>query len=191
MVAKRVLFPKPMPVSKKIRRMERQIYRNRPEMKSRTTSLTGSIATGTVTVARPCQIASGTGVNERTGDKIRLYRIEVRGISDEGLDHYIIQCKTSSIPTFASFGSAQGAFIVDSENTNRYTEWYHYRNLRTSGSTCPVRFAKKFKGGIVVKYNGQLSTNIVDNEIVVVLLNNSGATRSDISFSIRIWYTDA
>lgn len=191
MVAKRVLFPKAMPVSKKIRCMERQIYRNRPEMKSKTTSLTGSLAPGTVTVARPCQIASGTGVNERTGDKIRVWRVEVRGISDEHVDHYIIQCKTSSIPTYATFGSAQGAFIVDSENTNRFTEWVHYRNLNTSSNTCPIRFSKRFKGGILVKYNGQLATNIVDNEIVVVILNNIGTPRPDLSMSIRVWYTDA
>lgn len=192
MVAKRRLdFSKvsDAPLSKKLKRMERQIYRNRPEMKSVTVTLNGTVANNAFSLAQPCRIASGTTLAARIGDKIRVYRIEARGSVDNRLDCYIIQKKTSADPTANSFGPREGAYIVDSENTNRFTEWVHYRNGNLLGNG-PCKFSKKFKGGIVVKYNNDTSTGVVDNEIVVGVLNRSGSGR-DVDISVRLWYTDA
>lgn len=189
MVAKRTLFPSEAPVAKRLKVMERQIYRNRPEMKTATVSLNGTISNNTLSLLQPCRLATGTTVASRIGDKIRVYRIEVRGAINNRIDSYIIQQKTTTQPSIASFGAREGCYLLDSLNTNQFTEWVHYRNGNMLGDG-PAKFSKKFKGGIVVKYNGDLSTSVCDNEIVVVLVNRSGGGRNA-DLSVRMWYTDA
>lgn len=190
MVAKRVLFPPKSPEAKRLRRMERQIYRNRPEMQTKTKSTAGNIAVGAIVNVDPCRMATGSGVGSRNGDKIRVYRIEIRGTTNTNLDHYIIQCKSNTQPQITDFGSNQGAYLLDSVNTNQYTEWAHYRPGGVVADTAAFKFSKRFKGGIVVKFNGSASTNIIDNEILYSVVNRS-AFSQPVNVTCRIWYTDA
>lgn len=185
---------------KRVKRVERRSALNKPEMKSRTIELNAWTATGgtaipvnSVSLNLPCAIAEGTGVNDRIGDKIRVWRIEVRGVSDIGLDHYIMQNHTTSNPGISSFGGECGAYLLDSENNKRFTEWIHYRNYYTGTvSTDPVslKFHQKWKNGIIVKYNGSAGTSVVDNAITYCVVNRTGSSRN-CSTSIRMWYTDA
>lgn len=185
---------------KRVKRVERRAAFNKPEMKSITLSLNALASTGgtplaanTLQLLQPCRIAEGTGINDRIGDKIRVWRIEVRGISDVHIDHYIMQNHTATDPGISSFTSRCGAYLLDSENNKRFTEWLHYRNYYTGDqSTEPVsiKFHQKFKNGIIVKYNGSASTSLVDNGLNYVLLNRTGGT-GDASVSLRMWYTDA
>lgn len=194
MVAKRRLdFSKvtDAPMSKRLKRMEYQVYRNRPEMKTATVALTGNITAGALSLMQPCRLGTGTTPAQRIGDKIRLYRIEVRGTGDNRFDQYIIQKKTTTDPTIASFTTASGAYIFDSLNTNQFTEWLHYRNIAAGpNSFSGVKYQKRFKGGIVVKYNGSAATNVVDNEIIVAVVNRSSSSLA-YDCTCRIWYTDA
>jgi len=185
---------------KRVKRVERRAALNKPEMKTITLTLNGFSSTGGTPVAnnsvqllQPCRIAEGTGINDRIGDKIRVWRIEVRGLSDIGLDHYIMQNHTSSDPGISSFGSRCGAYLLDSENNKRFTEWIHYRNYYTGNiqtDACSLKFHQKFKNGIIVKYNGSASTSVVDNAVNYVIVNRSGSAGS-CSLSLRMWYTDA
>lgn len=190
-----------MSLAKRVKRVERRAAFNKPEMKTVTLSLNAFTSTGgttladnTVTLLQPCRIAQGTGINDRIGDKIRVWRIEVRGLSDNGLDHYIIQNHTSSNPGITSFTSQIGSYLLDSENNKRFTEWIHYRNYYTgSGATTTtpsLKFHQKFRNGIIVKYNGAASTSIVDNEVSYVAVNRTG-TNLSANLSLRMWYTDA
>ena len=55
------LEPGDVPLNKKIKRMERAIYRNRPEMRTSTFSFSGNVAASTgLNLLQPCRIASGT-----------------------------------------------------------------------------------------------------------------------------------
>lgn len=187
-------------LAKRVKRVERRAALNKPEMKSVTLSLNALAATGgtaladnTVTLLQPCRIAEGTGINDRIGDKIRVWRIEVRGVADVGLDQYIIQSHTSSAPGITSFTSQIGAYLLDSESNKRFTEWLHYRNYYTAAFTdnaSPVKFVQKFRNGIIVKYNSSASTGVVDNEVSYVAVNRSGGNRVA-NLTLRMWYTDA
>lgn len=185
---------------KRVKRVERRAAFNKPEMKSITLTLNGFSSTGgsalavnTVTLLQPCRIAQGTGINDRIGDKIRVWRIEVRGLSDIGLDHFIMQCHTSSTPGISSFTSQIGTYLLDSENNKRFTEWKHYRNYYTSdiaADACPLKFHQKFRNGIIVKYNGAASTSVVDNEVLYCAVNRAGSSQS-VNLTLRMWFTDA
>lgn len=181
-----------LPMNKRLKTIERQVYRNRPEMKTTTVNVTASIATNQISIAQPCRMAQGTNGSERIGDRIRVWRIECRGLTNGRLDHFILQQKTTTAPSLATFTANPGAFINDLDNTNKFTEWSHYRNLSASdvSKVCPLKQTVKFRGGMVVKYNGAGTTDIVDNEISVVVLNRSAVT-NDVSYTIRMWYTDA
>lgn len=185
-------------IAKRLRYVEQQSYRNRPEMRTVTLSLNAATSTGgtampadTISVGRPCQIAAGTAVNNRSGDRIRVYRMEIRGTCDAPVDHYIIQCKTSDVPTKDTFTQTYGSYILDSENTNRFTEWKHYRNPNANSNGDPVKFSMSWKGGIVVKYTGTGSTAVADNELIYCALNRQTASVANCGVSIRMWYTDA
>lgn len=173
---------------KKVRSIERQMYRQRPEMLTATVSISGTVAANAVTNLKPCQLAEGTGVAERLGDKIRVYRIEVRGQCSTNADVYLIQKKSTSDPTAASFGSTKGGYLLDSLNTNQFTEWRHYRNPNVFSGGGAIKFSKSFRGGHVVKYNGSAGTNVVADELIVSILNRD-TTTSAVDLAVRIWYT--
>lgn len=188
------------PLEKRVRRVERRAALNKPEMKNVTIEMNALATTGgtlladnTVTLLQPCRIAEGTGINERIGDKIRVWRIEVRGVADVGLDQFLIQCHTTSTPGISSFSNQIGCYLLGSETNKRFTEWLHYRNYYTSAFTdnaSPVKFQQKFRNGIIVKYNNALSTGVVDNEVVYAACNRSGGNRVA-NLTLRMWYTDA
>lgn len=174
--------------NKRLRRIEQQVYRNRPEMQSVTVSYEGTLAAGGVINLKPCSLESSS--QRRTGDKIRVYRIEIRGQVDPDLDGYLIQKKTTADPSSSMFGTVKGAFILDSENTNRFTEWRHYRNINVASPQSPIKLSHSFKGGIQVKYNGLTTGSCVDNEIIWTFLNRDVDAKG-IACSMRMWYTDA
>lgn len=186
---------------KRVKRVERRAAFNKPEMKSVTLSLnamTGTsgtlLADNSVTLLQPCRIAQGTGINDRIGDKIRVWRIEVRGVSDPGLDQFLIQNHTATDPGISSFSSQIGCYLLDSESNKRFTEWLHYRNYYSSGAVsgdvAPMRFVQKFRNGIIIKYNGAASTSVVDNAVNYAVVNRTGGNRA-INCTLRMWYTDA
>jgi hypothetical protein len=177
-------------IAKRLRYVEKQSYRNRPEMQTKTLTLAGTQGGGTLSVVHPCQLSQGVGVSERTKDRIRVWRLEIRGTGGHLLDHYILQKKTTSDPTISSFSTGQGPYLLDSINTNQFTEWKHYRNLYTANSNTNMKLRHSFKGGIIVKYNGSAATNVVDNEIIYVVVNRTSGSQS-VDVSIRMWYTDA
>lgn len=192
MAVKRVLFPKTNdggpPLAKRIKVLEAKVKANRPEMRTKTYSLSGSIATGTLSVTQLTDIAQGDGVDNRSGDRIKLHRVEVRGVADSDLDLYIIQQHGPTAPVLANFTSTNGAFILDSDNNNTFTEWVHYRNIYSVGDEDPVKFSKKFNG-MSIKYNGTAGSNMVQNGICFCVLNRNSVS-STVKVSIRVWFTD-
>lgn len=192
MVAKRELFPSKTSVAKRLKRVERLAAANKPEMKTITWAASGALATNTLANVELTNIAQGVGINDRVGDRIRVWRVEIRGTSDPSLDHYLFQQRTTSTPTVGVFTSTIGAYLADSETNTRWTEWKHYRNLYGGGggSDLPLKFSQKFINGIIVKYNGSTSTSVVNNGLIYTTLNRDASSRTR-AVTIRVWYTDA
>lgn len=195
MVAKRALFtdtPVSSNVGNKIRKLERRSAHNKPEMHTKTFGLAGSIADDAVVNINLTNIARGTATIERTGDRVRVWRVEMRGMCAPELDNYLFQQKTTSEPTAAVFGTTAGAFLLDSETNSRWVEWKHYRNLYGGSGidNAPCKYTQSWKNGIIVRYNGSTSTAVVNNGLIHTILNRSGNAQG-YNISVRVWFTDA
>lgn len=176
-------------VAKRLKRVETMARNNRPEMQTKTFQLSGTLAVGAVSNVILTAIAQGNDINDRKGNEIRVWRVEIRGVSDTGMDNYLLQLHTTSEPTAASFGPTTGAFLLDNESNVRYTEWKHYRNYNGTGGGDPLRIVQKFNG-MRSHFNGATTTSGIRNQICFTALNRT-ATTQDIAVSCRIWYTDA
>lgn len=175
-------------IAKRLRRVERSTRANRPEMQSISFTINGTIGAGALTNAVLTNITQGNSITQRRGDEIRVWRVEVRGLADTGIDHHLIQLHTTSEPTMAIFQANPGGFILDSEANSRFTEWKHYRNYSAVGGGDPIRFVQKFRG-MRVKYNGTTATSGISNQICYSVVNHT-ATTQDLQVSIRLWFTD-
>lgn len=175
-------------LAKRVKRVERMARSNRPEMQTKSYILNTTLAAGAISNSVLTNISQGTGISERRGDEVRVWRVEIRGLSDDTIDHYLFQLHTTSEPTTAVIQSNPGGFLIDSETNSRFTEWKHYRNYSGNGTLDPLRIVQNFKG-MKVKYNGPTSTAGISNQVCYTALNNTGTARN-VQVSIRIWYTD-
>lgn len=180
-------------LNKRLRRVEAMARNNRAEMKTITWTSSGVVGAGTQSALDFTQISSGTAINEREGNYIKVWRVEIRGFSPSQLDHYIIQKHGTTTPVFADFGTGAYAFIDDGVNNTRYTEWLSFRNYdvsTTAGTTAVanIREVLKFPKGIVVKYDDSVSAP-VQNGLVYVVRNTTAVDQSQ-NLSLCMWYTD-
>lgn len=175
-------------VAKRLRKVEALARSNRPEMQTKTITVSGSLATNSLVNGLLTNIAQGNGVDERRGDEIKVWRVEIRGLSDVHLDHYLVQLHTTSEPTVAVMNSTPGAFFLDSESNSRFTEWKHYRNFSASGTDDGMRIVQKFNG-MRVKYNGSTATSAISNQLCYTVLNRTASTRN-VTVTARVWFTD-
>lgn len=179
-----------MPVAKRVKRLERTVAQRKPEMKHITFDLTATIAANNLSVLNLCQISQGDLINNRSADRIKVYRIEIRGLASNSLDLYILQAHGPAPPVLANFNGSVGAYILDSQTNSKWTEWKHYRNLYASGTGSePIKMVQRFSSGITVKYEGT-STTPADNGLYFVALNRL-STEQDTYMTARVWYTDA
>lgn len=186
MVAKRVLFPKEMPQAKRLRRIERQVYRNRPEMKHRDVTLTSAaLADGSINLTELTAIAQGDGVADRDGAVIRVFRVEACGrVNTSGVDVYFVTPKMNNAPTYGDFQSVTGGFC----NADSFVTWYkHITDCKQNSSS---QFFYKFKYPIKIHYAGSASTAGQRNRVWFVVKNDTGGAVA-FEFALRIWYTDA
>lgn len=179
-------------LTKRIARVERRVGNQKPEMKSITFEGNTTVGAGALFNWSLTNIAEGTSKNQRICNKIRVWRVEVRGTADPAIDWYLLQQKTTSSPTVAVFGNAAGAYIFDAESNSRWVEWKHYRNLYGGGGAgdSPLKFTQKWRNGIIVRYNTNTGTGVVNNGLILTALNNSVGAQA-YNISIRVWYTDA
>lgn len=187
MVAKRVLFPSER-TAKRLKRIERQVALNRPEVKMNDSVVNTNVGAGAIFNLTPCRIAQGDAFNQRTGNRIRLVKIEVRGLLNALLDAYLLKLHTDALPAAADFNGNSGA-MININDTNQLTEIQHFRNFN-SGSDVLMPILLRRKLNNIVKYNGAATGDLVDNEVVFSILNKDSAAHFA-SVIVRIWYTDA
>jgi len=193
MGVKRELFPSSRSMAKRLKRVERMAANNRSEMKSVTFDVTGTIGTGVLSNHTPSFIASGTNINQRIGDRIRIWRVEFRGQGASDLDWYILQGHGTDAPVIGDFsGATVSPYILDSARTSTFSEWKHYRNysLAASSALSPIKFSQKFQYGIIAHYDGPSAGDGVRNRLFITVVNRTGGSRS-FDGTIRLWYTDS
>lgn len=176
-------------MAKRLKTIERRVNAAKPEMKHATFDLTSTVTAGTAVVGGLTGISQGDTINTRAGDRIKVWRVEIRGTASSLLDTYVLQAHGATAPVAADFNSTFGAFVLDSSLNTRFTEWRHYRNLNEGANDAGYKVVIRFKTGIVVKYNGTTSTP-VQNGLYFVALNRGGSDRPT-ALTARIWYTDA
>lgn len=175
-------------LAKRVSRVEAQQRRQRPVMKMRTFQFTPSLLTNTALFENICSVASGSEVSNRIGNKIKVFRVEVRGIVDPGIDLFLIQAHTNDAPSITTFTTSRGCYI-DTQNTDtKISEWWHYSVPDVVAHN--FKRTQRFRNGFVVKYNGTSGTNTVDNVLYVGAVNRSTSTQAA-DMGIRIWYTDS
>lgn len=175
-------------LSKRVAKVEAMARSNRPEMKSITWRTFGTITQGTRNVLDITALAQGTSNSARIGDRIKVWRIEVRGWANNRLDQYIIQCHGTDDPDFNSFGSGSNGFIDEGE-TAKFTEWLNFKNYNNGISTdCPVRAFLKFPKGINVHYDGS-TANPVQNALQLISRNAFTQDNAQ-DLEVRMWFTD-
>lgn len=180
-----------MPVQKRLKRVEAQVKRNRPEMKMSTTLFSGAVpitgGTNNLLVANITQIAHGDFVSQRAGNKVRVWRVEVRGTCPPEIDAYLLQAHNGVAPTNSSFNTETiAASFVDSSKSNvTHTEWA-FRQSRDDSDN-KIRIVRKFKG-MELSYDGA-SITATRNNLYLVFRNPTTSTLV-VSGYTRVWFTD-
>lgn len=182
------LEPDQGPVAKRLRRVERQVRANRPEMKFTQIGSNAATATAAITAVNITAIAQGDSVNGRDGNKIKTWRCEIRGEVDPLQDVFLIQSHNGDIPVYADFLPQVGGFVQGTQCNVKFTEWAYMRPSPDQTTNCPVRIVRKFRG-MEISFSG-LSTAADRNALYLVIKNNSGGSLNH-NLSTRVWYTDA
>lgn len=183
-----------MSLPTRLARLERKVANEKPEMKCRTHIWNGSVATGNLINFDITDIAQGDRKQNRSGNKIKIWRVEVRGATDPELETYLIQKHAVTEPVFADFTGQKGGMIVSDKLNTIYTEWrYHYPrpyDVNTLGQMIPFKIIQKFKG-MECGYDGFL-TAAYHNGLIVTMRNPAslGATARSYDFTVRVWFTD-
>lgn len=189
-MAPRVLFPS---TPAKVRRLERQIKAARPEMQSKTVTFSAAVparsgATSGITQADLTNINHGDGISERSGNRIRVWRIEIRGIMSPDLDGHIIQKHGTTALDGDKFNAQIGGFLTDAVQNTEFTQWKHFTTYQTnSGENIRFRAVQKFRG-LQVKYVNTTGAP-VDNGLLVAFTNYN-TTSKNVNCTMRIWYTN-
>lgn len=181
-----------MPVQKRLKRVEAQVRKNRPEMKMYTNYFNGAVnVTGggnNLMVVNLTAIAQGDLVADRTANKIRVWRVEVRGSCDDEIDAYILQAHSGATPTNAIFDTETipGSFITGDKSNVTHTEWSFRQGRETTDNK--LRMIRKFKG-MEVSYQGT-SLTATRNNLYLVFRNPTLSTLTVHGYT-RVWFTDA
>lgn len=185
MVAKRELFPSNSSVAKRLKRVESKVSRAKPEIHYTDERITGTLVPNSANVVNILKVAQGTGVNQRTGNKIRVLGVEIRGFSAFNCSNHLIQSHTQNAVTYSDFNLGFQPFLTKEKTNTEFTEWL----VAKGDETNQFRRTKKFKNGIFVKFNNSLSTPI-DNGLYLASINNHSVSQG-VDLNVRVWYYDA
>jgi len=183
--------PSQLTLAKRLKRVERQTAANRPEMMMKTFSHTADVLANNLSNSELTNIGQGDSIEERAGNRIRVWKIEIRGWYSVDLTNHIIIKHVTSNPTTASFTGGAFSFL-DEDSVGQYTEKAFLNNYylnQTNATFMPLRKIIKFPRGHVVKFAGAGGSS-VDNGILYTCVNNTGTAKSR-NVNIRIFYTDA
>lgn len=177
-----------MPVQKRLKRVERQVRSQRPEMKVYHVTSTTAVSTGAVGLVQLSDITQGDGVGQRVGNRIKIWRVEIRGEIDAGASVLLLQCHTGATVSYGELDLSRGAGVSPQFLNSKYTEWA-FTNVTPHQTTYnPIRIIRKFRG-MEVTYPDS-TTTALRNRLTLVIQNVTGSSINK-SLSARVWFTDA
>lgn len=179
-------------MAKRLRRVEKLASSNKSEMKHKSFTRQAAIATGNLTALNLTSISLGNDVNQRVGNKVKIWRVEIRGEVQSSFNSFLIQSHTGAAPDVGDFNLTvgYGAMLKDETLNSKFTEWKYFRNSQLqSNEKGALRIIQHFKNGIVVKFNGS-TADAVDNSLFYVCQNPTASIDTTINVTCRIWYTD-
>lgn len=181
-----------MPVQKRLKRVEAQVKRNRPEMKMFTVAFNNLVPpTGggaNLLVINITAITQGDSVDQRSANKIKVWRVEARGQCHNDIDAYLLQAHSGATPTNAIFDTETiAASFIDSGAANvSHTEWSFRQSRDTTDNR--LRMIRKFKG-MELSYNGA-TASATRNGLYLVFRNPTTASAIAAEGWVRVWFTD-
>lgn len=193
MPVRRALFPVAKSYSTKARlaRVERMARANRPEMKSLEFDINGSVTSATVSNTNLVNIGLGDADGNRTGNTIKVWRIEIRGLTHKKLDHYLLLSPGKHTPLYSDFGTTYGAFVT-SNSEDIIRELRHFRNFYADDvqtNSAPLKISYRFKNGLLVHFSGTSAGDAAVNKLWFSVLNQD-ATAFSCDVSAKVWFTD-
>lgn len=177
-------------MSSKLVALERRVRKQTAEVKYCDTNLS-NVATptpaGTATHFYVSDIPQGHSKGERVGDKIRILKAEIRGVSSNpGCDLFLCKNKTGAPLDSSMFAtSSSGTFL---EPNNFVTYHHELTGLRSPSLT--FSFVKSFGTGLVNSYNLPDATSLQSNRLMFTL-KNPYSTPVWVNATCRLYYTDA
>lgn len=187
MVAKRVLFPKETPVVKRLKTLEAKVRANTGEIKCKTFTFNGNVALTDTSVIELTAIGNGDGISQRDGNKIRIEKIDVRGVFSSIIDVNLVRSYGATVPDHSSFiTTVPGGNLIDGGDVALQILKY-YQNYNMYSPSTPMHFVSNRK--LVVGFEGTATTNCVRNRIHLCLTNSSTAG-APAALQIKVYYRD-
>lgn len=149
-----------------------------------------AIATGSIYPIGLCDIASGDGVFERSGNQIRVHRVEVRGHTSQLADIYLLNGPGGWIisPAYTDFSPNMGGCITANKSHEFKLIKQHWN---TQGPIGNFFIVHRFKYPMVVEYAGDALNACCKNQLWLVIKNSVSPTTSiNLDISCKVYYTD-
>lgn len=189
------------PSSKRVKmlakpKLTRSLALAKPEVKDIVLSETIAQVNNGVIVTKGIlnDITPGVGQGQRVGLRIRVLSIQISGRPWGDVNNclfcLIVPNEAQEPPSAVDFGGAIGGYY----DTNR--GWVMYHKMR-DGAAMQVEqdWTYTFPMGMIVHYDPPSESSpeglVNKNQIFAVINNRTGANVTNISYSIRIRYTDA
>jgi len=186
------------PAAKRARREAKLVRRtilNKPETKVATYAITfASLATGNrLQTDLLGQIVQGDAMDQRSGTKIRVLSVNVRGRPfgdiNNGDFHLIVPNRGANGTEYDDFVPAVGGHYL-TENG-----WCIMHATRDGAAHQTINYTYKWPLGMIVHYDRPTTEFpaglCTKNNIWAVIVNSSGGNMTNMSYSVRITYTDA
>lgn len=175
-------------LAKRVKRVERIARSARPEMKAKEYTVPKqTVGPGALFAGAIISINQGSQANQHLGVKAKMFRMEIRGIADPSLDLYLVQSKSTTAPVYADFQPGPGGHIKS--GGENLIEWRYLRLKPDQVADCPFRITQSFKNGFNLEFAGTTSI-LMKNQMYIVARNNTASSQY-ITYSYKVWFTDA
>lgn len=180
-------------IPRRVQLLEQAYNAIRPELHYADYLATGvTVGPNSVKVENLTNISQGDFRSQRTGNRVRIHKVEIRSTSnsssatfEEPLGQFLLLGKDARTPTIADFGG-QLYPMVTADDFTELKSWSTKCNIQADSQT--TRRVKYFKPPLEVHYETQVSTTAIVNRLYFCCVNN-GASNATVNYVIRVYFT--
>lgn len=178
-------------LEKRLAKVERIQKLQRPELKINSGVYGGSLTLtdANIYLDELTGIGTGTDQNDRIGNEITIYDIEIRMFfPNSGIEFFLIQSTGEQIPTYSDFIPTVGGGLQPSfGHGSQFKTLMHYNSYFYGNG----KWYRKFKYPLRVKYDGNTAADGSANRLFLVVKNDTNVTVSGIQFACVMRYYDS